>query len=188
MFLFTIIISCFIGYFCWHIYIEQVANENVKIPPSSNITYNHIAPTLTDSQQISTFIEQNQDKPILLYIYTTWCGICHRNLNIINAVAQEMQNTNLKVLALVIDKQISSLELQKYHNTHSQSLYFQPSILENREGFLDLLSKYNIDFAGSVPYVAILGANGKKAFSYSGIKDIAYLRSKIIKQLYLINK
>jgi peroxiredoxin len=184
MLLITIFIGWLVGYFLWHIYIEKIANENIKIPPSSNISYHQVLPIEIDVKQLTNFIFENQ-KPTLLYFYTTWCGICAKNFAILNGLAQEMQNTNLQVLAIAIDKQLSTLELQQYHHKNTSDLYFKPYLLTSKAGFIDFLKQTKVDFRGAVPYTAIINAKGQEVFSYSGIKDYNYLKSKVLKYLYL---
>ena len=185
MLLITIFIGWLAGYFLWHIYIEKVANENIKIPPSNNISYNQVLPIELDVKQLTNFITENQQKITLLYFYTTWCGICVKNFAVLNALAQETQNTNLQVLAIAVDKQLSALELQQYHLKNNNDLYFKPYLLTSKAGFSDFLKQTKVDFRGGVPYTAIINSEGQEVFSYSGIKDYGYLKSKVLKYLYL---
>jgi peroxiredoxin len=185
MLLITIFIGWLLGYFIWHIYIQKVANEKIKIPPSNNISYNQVLPDKIDAKQLINLVADAQGKPILLYFYTTWCGICVKNFDFINTLAKEMQNTNLQILAIAVDKELSALELQQYHNKNNQDLYFKPYILTSKAQFVDFLKQTKVDFRGAVPYTAIIGKDGKEVFNYIGIKDYDYLKSKVIKYLYL---
>ncbi len=185
MLLITIFIGWLLGYFIWHIYIQKVANEKIKIPPSNNISYNQVLPDKIDAKQLINLVADAQGKPILLYFYTTWCGICVKNFDFINTLAKEMQNTNLQILAIAVDKELSALELQQYHNKNNQDLYFKPYILTSKAQFVDFLKQTEVDFRGAVPYTAIIGKDGKEVFNYIGIKDYDYLKSKVIKYLYL---
>lgn len=185
MLLITIFIGWLLGYFIWHIYIQKVANEKIKIPPSNNISYNQVLPDKIDAKQLINLVADAQGKPILLYFYTTWCGICVKNFDFINTLAKEMQNTNLQILAIAVDKELSPLELQQYHNKNNQDLYFKPYILTSKAQFVDFLKQTKVDFRGAVPYTAIIGKDGKEVFNYIGIKDYDYLKSKVIKYLYL---
>ena len=185
MLLITIFIGWLLGYFIWHIYIQKVANEKIKIPPSNNISYNQVLPDKIDAKQLINLVADAQGKPILLYFYTTWCGICAKNFDFINTLAKEMQSTNLQILAIAVDKELSPLELQQYHNKNNQDLYFKPYILTSKAQFVDFLKQTKVDFRGAVPYTAIIGKDGKEVFNYIGIKDYDYLKSKVIKYLYL---
>lgn len=186
MLLITILVGWLVGYFLWHIYIEKVANENIKIPPSNNISYHQVLPTEIDVKQLTNLIFENQQKKTtLLYFYTTWCGICAKNFTILNTLAQEMQNANLQVLAVAIDKQLSALELQQYHHKNNSDLYFKPYLLTSKVAFIDFLKQTKVDFRGAVPYTAIINTNGQEVFSYAGIKDYNYLKSKVLKYIYL---
>jgi hypothetical protein len=91
----------------------------------------------------------------------------------------------LQILAIAVDKELSALELQQYHNKNNQDLYFKPYILTSKAQFVDFLKQTEVDFRGAVPYTAIIGKDGKEVFNYIGIKDYDYLKSKVIKYLYL---
>ena len=95
----SIIIGLFIGLILWKYSVENIANYDVKIPQSSNIKFNEIEPIGLTTAQVAVEFESFDDKPVLLYIYTTWCGVCTKNFAVFNEIAREFQNTDLKVMA-----------------------------------------------------------------------------------------
>jgi thiol:disulfide interchange protein len=82
MLLISILSGLFIGLFVWKYFVENIANYDVKIPQSSNIKYNESVAESMNTKDLITFFENNDNKPILLYFYTTWCGICAKNFAI----------------------------------------------------------------------------------------------------------
>ena len=73
----------------------------------------------------------------------------------------------------------------KYHHKNNSDLYFKPYLLTSKVDFIDFLKQTKVDFRGAVPYTAIINTNGQEVFSYAGIKDYNYLKSKVLKYLYL---
>lgn len=183
MLFFTIIVGATLGLFVWNYFIENVANLDVQIPQSQNIVFNGEAPIAMTTTQIANEFENADNKPILLYIYTTWCQSCVKNFPTINEISREFQNTNLHVIALAIDRDLESEQLQAYLNKYGD-FYFQPRFLAFKEGFLEFLQKKNIRYKGRIPFTVLISRDGEVLAQYSGVKNKNYLRNKIIKELF----
>lgn len=179
----TIVIGAALGLFVWNRYVENVASLDVQIPASQNITYNEQTPIAMTTAQIANQFEQADGKPILLYIYTTWCKICAQNFPTINDISREFQNTDLQVISLAIDKDMDEQQLHVYLNKFG-NVYFQPHFLGFKEGFLEFLQKKSIRYNNRVPFTVLLSREGEVIAKYSGAKNKSYLRNKIIKELY----
>ena len=65
-------------------------------------------------QKITNILENSKVKPVLLYIYTNWCKTCVKNLPTINEIAREFQNTELEVLTLAIDRDMTKAQLKNH--------------------------------------------------------------------------
>jgi thiol-disulfide isomerase/thioredoxin len=180
MLFFIIIISASIGLLVWSQFIED---DEIKIPESKNINFNDEAATPIDVSTLEGEFEKYDRKPILLYIYTTWCGTCKKNFHTINDIAREFQNTELKVIALAIDRNIGGKDLSDVLRDYG-NIYFEPKFLNFREGFVDFLKKRGIKYEGRVPFTALISRDGTIITKFSGIKRTSYLRKKIIKELY----
>lgn len=178
------IIGALIGLFTWQYFVENVAALDVKIPQSQNITFNQQIPQAMTTAQVADEFEKIENKPVLLYIYTTWCGVCEKNFPVINEIAREFQNTNLHFVAIAIDRDLDPNFLMQ-HLSEKGELYFMPKFLAHKEGFKDFLRKQNIPYNNRIPFTALISANGEVVTSYSGFKNKNYLRNKIIKELYL---
>lgn len=183
MLFFIIISAAIIARITWYFAVERVANLDVKITPSQNITFNDEKPLAMTTAQVANQFENSDGKPILLYIYTTWCKTCLKNFDNINEIAREFQNTNLQFMALAIDRNINDEDLIKYLNK-SGPLYFKPLYLAFKDGFLDFLHKRNIKYNRVIPFTVLIASDGEVITKFSGIKRQNYLRYKIIKELY----
>ncbi len=185
--LFLVIVSgILIGLLVWQLFVENVANLDVKIPESENITFNDRIPEAMTTSQVANLFDNSEGKPILLYIYTTWCKICSKNFLNINEVAREFQNTDLEFIAIAIDKDLASESLQKYLNKFG-NLYFEPRFLAFKEGFLDFLDKRKIRYNNRIPFTALISAEGEVSTKFVGTKRKNHLRNRIIKELYGLN-
>ncbi len=180
----SIFIGALVGVILWNFFVENVANLDVKIPPSQNITFNHQPPMPMTTAQVANEFENAENKPMLIYIYTTWCKICTKNFPVINEIAREFQNTDLKVFALAIDRNLDAESLQEYLNGFG-NVYFSPKFLAFKEGFLDLLRKKNIQYGNQIPFTVLISSNGEIVTKFVGSKSKNYLRKKIVSELYV---
>jgi hypothetical protein len=179
----SIFIGLFAGLILWKYFVENIANYDVKIPTSNHLLYNNHIPAGLTTSDIAKKIEEFDESPILFYLYTTWCGSCSRNFPTINEISDEFQNTDLKIIAIAIDRNLDSEILKKYTEKFGD-IYFPSNYLKNKQGFMDFLNKKGIKYRGEIPFTALISSNGKIVFKHSGIKSKNYLRNKIIKELY----
>jgi thiol-disulfide isomerase/thioredoxin len=180
----TIIFGAVAGVLLWHFFIENVSTFDVKIPESKNITFNDKEPLGMTTTQMANEFELADNKPILLYIYTTWCKTCAKNFAVFNEIAQEFQNTDLQVIAIAIDRGITPEGLQSYLNSYG-NFYFTPRFLSFKEGFVEFLQKKNINYNNRIPFTVLISRDGEIITKFSGTKSKNYLRNKIIKELFL---
>jgi thiol-disulfide isomerase/thioredoxin len=180
----TIAIAIIAGLAIWHFFVEEVAIANTPIPPSTNVSYNHLMPVPVTASQVANDFNNFENKPILLYFYATWCGSCSKNMPLINDLIREFQNTELKVVILAIDRDLSAEHLSNYLSRFGE-IYFQPKYLLDKTGFIDLLRKKNIKYNGRVPFTALISHNDEIIVKFSGYRSKNFLRNKIIKELYL---
>lgn len=183
MFFLVIIASGLLGLFLWNFLIEEKDNLSVQIPQSQNIAFNEQMPILMTTTQIANEFENYDDKPILLYLYTTWCSSCAKQLPAINEIAREFQNTDLRLIAIAIDRDMEPQYLQS-HLDKFGNLYFTPRYLGFKEGFIEFLKKKNISYQGRIPYTVLISRNGEIITKFVGAKNKNYLRKKIIRELY----
>ncbi len=183
MFFLVIVVGAVLGLLVWNLYVENFAAIDVKIPESKNIIFNDQAPIAMTTTQIANEFEHSDSKPILLYIYTTWCKVCTKNFTTINEISREFQNTDLQIIAIAIDRNLEPESLQSYLGKFGD-IYFQPRFLAFKEGFMEFLQKKNINYNNRIPFTVLISRDGEVAIKYSGAKNKNFLRNKIVKELY----
>lgn len=182
MFFLAVFIGAFVGLVAWHYFVENVASSDVAIAQSPNETFNDKSAIAMTTAQIANEFEKADGKPVLLYIYTTWCKICTKNFAAVNEVAREFQATDLKVLAIAIDRNMDEATLKAYLNNFG-NLYFQPRFLSFKDGFIEFLEKRDINYNSRIPFTVVLDRNGEIVTKYNGAKNKNFLRNKIAKTL-----
>lgn len=183
MFFLVIVVGAALALLIWNLFVDNIADLDVKIPESKNIVFNDYAPIPMTTTQVANQFENWDDKPILLYLYTTWCKICAKNLPAINELAREFQNTDLKIIALAIDRDQVPEQLSAYLNQFG-NLYFPPHYLAFKDGFLEFLQKRDIPYNGRIPFTVLISSQGEVVTKFVGIKSKNYLRNKIIRELF----
>lgn len=184
MFFVVITAGALVGMLLWDIFVENPSYLDVQIPQSKNITFNENQPQPLTTTQIANEFESFDGKPVLLYVYTTWCSVCSQQFPLINEIAREFQNTDLRVVTLATDRDLNPQHLQEYLNKFGD-LYFPPRYLAFRDGFLEFLKKRGIKYQGRIPFTVLISRHGDVKLKYVGLKGKNYLRNKVIKELYL---
>jgi thiol-disulfide isomerase/thioredoxin len=179
MIVFILIAAAVFSAITWKYLIYDSAID-FKIPESSNQTYNQ--PIAILPNDILSQIDDNLGKPILLYVYTTWCGICKQQLPIINEMARKFQNTDLKVISVAIDRNIDGASLMNYLEYY-KNIYFKPEYLIYNDGLSDLLKTKNIRYNRIIPLTVLIGRTGEVETRFTGAKSEKYINRKIIKTL-----
>jgi thiol-disulfide isomerase/thioredoxin len=154
--------------------------DNFKIPESNNTTYHN--PIAISPSDVVNQIDNQKGKPVLLYIYTTWCSICKQQLPTINEISRKFQNTDLKVISVAIDKNIDDAALKNYLEYY-QNIYFQPQYLVYSDGLGDLLSKKGVKYNKIIPLTVLIDRDGSIKSRFTGYKSAKSLARKIIKTL-----
>lgn len=180
----VIVFGALAGMFFWRFFVENVARVDVQIPESKNITFNNSSPISMTTAQVANEFEKSENKPILLYIYTTWCQVCSKNFSVINEISREFQNTELRVITLAIDRNLDGDSLKSYLGQYGE-IYFEPRFLAFKDGFIEFLQKQNISYNNRIPFTVLISKDGDVVTKFSGMKSKNYLRNKIIKELYL---
>lgn len=177
-----ILISVIVASLFWKFYIENQEILEAEIPQSQNIKYNNSVPVAVDSSELSQQILSAKGKPTLVYFYTTWCGSCHKNFENFNEIARKFQNTDLEVVAVAIDNNLSQSDVSSYVKSKGD-FYFQPQFLVSKDGFYEAMRDFGIKYKGRIPLTVLLSSQGKVLLSYSGARSSRKLEIAIRKEI-----
>lgn len=172
----TIILSTFI----WNIYIQNQWINDFNIPPSKNLTHKNAAAIIPSD--INRLIDENSGKPILLYLYTSWCSACKKQTPIINEISREFQETDLQVISVAIDKNLSEKSLIDFLSNY-KNIFFKPYFLVYSDSLKELLKNKGISYKNIIPFTVIIDREGNIVKSFNGKKNNIYLKKQIIKTL-----
>ncbi len=181
MIIVIILISALFAIFIWN---HLDSYEDIEIDQSNVINYDVKNIKDISSSDIINFIENSEKKrhPVLIYLYTSWCGICQKQLPVINKIAQKFQNTDLQIMAVAIDKDLN-LDRIKNHLNRLDNLYFPPFFISNRGNFTESLKTKSINFRNRIPFTILIDKNSKIIKQSSGYKSFKYFNKRIIKLL-----
>lgn len=163
----------------WRSFVQDY-DHNMPIPESDNRSYTEPLPIAPSD--IVNQIESNAGKPILLYLYTTWCSVCKEQMPVINEISRKFQKTDLKVIAVAIDKNIDAKNLSNYLEYY-KNIYFPPQYLIYNDGLADLLKQNNIKYNKIIPLTVLVDRSGEVEFRFTGYKGENYIARKIMKTL-----
>ncbi len=170
--------------FVWKNFISDNSKNDLIIPESKEISYDLQNIKQINPNEIIDRISKNnlEGKPTLIYLYTSWCSVCKKQLPIINEIARKYQNTDLDIISVVIDKNITK---EKAIDTLKilKEIYFEPQFLVNRGDFNNLLKAKSINFGKRVPFTVLIDRNSKIISQFSGGKSLNFLEKKVIKLL-----
>lgn len=179
----SITVAIAIGLIIWKFTVENLDLNDIEIPKSSNINYHQQPPIALNVELLAKEFDNTKNPVIMLYFYTTWCQVCNKNFEVINEIAREFQNTNFKIIAVAIDRNLD-LEAFASNIKNLENLYFPAYFLADRNGFVEFLKSKKINYNNRIPFTIIFNSNQKVISKFAGIKSKNYLRNKIIKELF----
>ena len=165
----------------WNYTVENSYYSQVVIPRSSNFTYHKSIPL--DPSEVISKLDNERGRPVLLYVYTTWCGVCKKQLPVLNELAREFQNANVTFIAVAIDKNLNEGQIASYLLAYGD-IYFKPYYLIYSDGIGDLLRQKGIKYKNTIPFTAIIDKEGEVLQSFGGSKNSGYIRKKLIRAIY----
>lgn len=168
--------------FIWNKSSEQDAINHFQIPESNNITYETGIIKSVSPSDILNELESNIGRPILLHLYTTWCSVCKKQLPEINELSRKFQNTDLKLIVVAIDKNITTEDLTSYLNYYG-NIYFEVRHLVYSDGLAELLKQRSIPYDKKIPFTVLISQSGEVVNRFNGYKNKNYLQKRIVKLL-----
>ncbi len=100
-------------------------------------------------------IESTDERPLVLFIYASWCPYCKRMFPIIDDIASNMSD-KYRVIAFSIDE--SKQGLATYLASKTPSPAFKTLTVAHRDEFAQfghIVRKKGLQFTGAIPYIAV---------------------------------
>ena len=100
-------------------------------------------------------------KPVFLKMYASWCPHCRKTVPYFVDLKKQGYFDNAEVIFLAVDKKPE--ELVEYLAAHEYHKEFTPYVYRSEyEGDLrGVIQQYGLEFQGSIPYAALIDANGQ---------------------------
>ena len=121
-------------------------------------------------------VKLSDDKPLILFVYTSWCPYCHKMFPLVNALAAEAKDMN--VIAVSIDRDRAALA--NYLATQ-QPLALMPRTITDpyqQLDFIEALQAEQLRYQGSIPFLAVF-YQGKPIAEVPGALEKAELDSMV---------
>lgn len=117
-------------------------------------------PVLSVSQIVEK-LESGHNKPTLMVIYASWCGVCKKVLPRIYALKKEGSLENINLLFISVDEDKEALS--RYVMQHNYTWLFEPYVIEKggAHNLMNMLALRGLDFKLAVPYLAMFDSEGK---------------------------
>lgn len=127
-------------------------------------------------ETLSADIANTQEKPLLLFVYTSWCPYCHKMYPILNEAA--LTQTDLKFSAISIDKDRAAIA--NYLATQKPSGLVPHTINDPFEQveFINALQREKLRFNGGIPFLAVF-YKGKPIAEVPGALEKAEFNSMV---------
>jgi thiol-disulfide isomerase/thioredoxin len=111
----------------------------------------------------------SDEKPLVLFIYTSWCPYCHRMFPMVNEAANA---EDIRFLAISIDSDRAALA---NYLAEFQSLNLAPYVITetaDKRAFAQVLWDQDLKFRGGIPYIAVF-QQGKPVVEIPGALEKA---------------
>lgn len=126
----------------------------------SNICYALEIKTI-QPQELSTYINNN-GKIKLLYTFTSWCGVCRKNMPELFDLASAYDDDEVEVFLISLDDRLELTEkvMQPYNEYKARVLHLDNSNISN---MLKGLNSVGISYRGGVPHTTLITQSGEVA-------------------------
>lgn len=153
--------------------------SKADIQETNNIIYNNQASSISSNDLIRKI--SLSEKPTMIFLYTTWCKVCHKTLPKINEIALEFQNADVNFYVIAIDKSISYRKTLAFLDKF-QDIHFKPYYI-NDNNIKYALEKIDVKYKSTIPFTAIINEENKVTYQFNGNKSLNYIRNRLIKSL-----
>lgn len=117
------------------------------------------------------------DKPTMLVIYASWCGICHQVMPQLSQLHGEGAFSGVDPVFLSIDRNFRDLGKYLVESGHT-SMIASPYVFKYSSVNMlnQVLTPLGSSFRGHIPYIAFFDPSGKAVAEFSGMVNKEQLR------------
>ncbi|MBC5833547.1 TlpA family protein disulfide reductase [Flavobacterium sp. F372] len=115
--------------------------------------------TFKTFDELSTYIKENNSKPLVINFWATWCAPCVKELPYFEKLNQENANVKVILVSLDFEKQVES----KLKPFLKKIKYTSTSIYLADKDYNSWLPKIDKNWSGSIPATLIINQD-KKVF------------------------
>lgn len=136
-----------------------------------------------DGQRFRDVMAEARGKPVLMFIYASWCPWCKKQFPMVEALERRFSK-ELHVAYIAIDK--DALALSRYLMEHYPTpppftaYHVAP---EHIGDFYGTLANHGFTHSGTVPYLILADRDGRRAEEFRGLTDIPTLLQAIRKAM-----
>jgi len=111
--------------------------------------------TFRNFEEFNAYIQKNNEKPLVINFWATWCAPCVKELPYFEELHQKNQNIKIVTVSLDFDKQVES-KLKPFLKKKNYS--FVATYMADKN-FNNWISKVDENWSGSIPATWIINEN-----------------------------
>lgn len=111
--------------------------------------------TFRNFEELNAYIQKNNEKPLVINFWATWCAPCVKELPYFEELHQKNQNIKIVTVSLDFDKQVES-KLKPFLKKKNYS--FVATYMADKN-FNNWISKVDENWSGSIPATWIINEN-----------------------------
>lgn len=111
--------------------------------------------TFRNFEELNAYIQKNNEKPLVINFWATWCAPCVKELPYFEELHQKNQNIKIVTVSLDFDKQVES-KLKRFLKKKNYS--FVTTYMADKN-FNNWISKVDENWSGSIPATWIINGN-----------------------------
>jgi thiol-disulfide isomerase/thioredoxin len=167
-----------LGIMSWALKDELAAQKHPNQRPPAVLTEEGRAITLTDyaPAQLAADIAATDEKPLLLFVYTSWCPYCHKMFPLFNAEAA--RSDDMRFLAISTDRDRAAL---RNYLAAQQPVHVGHAIIADPFAQMDFIrgmEAQGLRFQGGIPFLAVFH-HGKPIAEVPGALEKAEFDSMV---------
>lgn len=135
-----------------------------------------------DSTHFRELVAANKGKPMLMFVYASWCPWCKKQFPMIKALQMRFgDDVHFAYVSIDDDSYALSRFLMKEYPKPEFTPYHVSEA--SRSDFYGALAAHGFTHSGSIPYLILTTKDGGRAAEFRGLTEIPVLRDAIKKAM-----